>query len=140
MLVNLSDRIFIWIRKSVYYHRNGVTYATKATSFKEIKTMEDDANGNTLASNPAEDLNHNLTSSLVDAKPELVTEKIKEDQPIPKIIPSGYKSIGSNLKAWYNKKYLGGYRQKISLIEYFNAETQTPTPQEARNQKVIIAH
>ena len=99
--------------------------------------MEDDANGNTLASNPVENLNHYLTSSLVDAKPELVTEK---DQQIPKIIPSGYKSIGSNLKAWYNKKYLGGYRQKISLIEYFNAETQTPTPQEARNQKVIIAH
>ena len=46
--------------------------------------------------------------------------------------------VNSQLKSWYNKKYLGGYRRKISLVEYFNAETQTPTAQEIKSQNVRI--
>lgn len=99
--------------------------------------MGDDANENTLVLNPVEATIQDLDDLLVDAATDQIVEK-KQIQHTPKeIIPTTITSVNSDLKGWYNKKYLGGYRQKISLVEYFNAESQTPTPQEIRNQKVL---
>lgn len=99
--------------------------------------MADDANGETAALNPIENTIQELDNLLVDSVADQAVEK-KDAQLIPKnVIPTGIKTINSDLKSWYNKKYLGGYRQKVSLTEYFNAETQTPTPQEIRNQHVL---
>jgi hypothetical protein len=41
-------------------------------------------------------------------------------------------TVYSDLRGWYNKKYLGGFRNKSTLKEYFNAEAQTVTAQEKK--------
>jgi len=40
--------------------------------------------------------------------------------------------LNVDLSKSYRKPYLGGYRNKITKIEYFHASTQTTTPQEKR--------
>lgn len=40
--------------------------------------------------------------------------------------------LNVDLSKWYRKPYLGGYRNKITKVEYFHASTQTTTPQEKR--------
>ncbi|KAJ3417499.1 hypothetical protein HDV05_003363 [Chytridiales sp. JEL 0842] len=41
--------------------------------------------------------------------------------------------ITSDLNQWLRKRYMGGYRDKRSGVEYFHACSQTPTPQEIRD-------
>lgn len=42
--------------------------------------------------------------------------------------------LHSRLDEWHRKKYLGGYRDRRTQVEYFHAQTQTTTPQEIRAQ------
>ncbi|KAJ3282379.1 hypothetical protein HK104_010918 [Borealophlyctis nickersoniae] len=46
-------------------------------------------------------------------------------------------AIRSRLEEWYRKKYLGGFRSRKTGVEYFHAETQTPTPQEIKAMKAL---
>ena len=41
-------------------------------------------------------------------------------------------TLNADFSKWYRKPYLGGYRNKITKVEYFHASTQTTTPQEKR--------
>ncbi|KAI8854234.1 hypothetical protein BC829DRAFT_439341 [Chytridium lagenaria] len=41
-------------------------------------------------------------------------------------------SISSDISTWLRKPFLGGYRNRETGIEYFNATSQTPTPQEVK--------
>ncbi|ORX54713.1 hypothetical protein BCR36DRAFT_581599, partial [Piromyces finnis] len=64
-------------------------------------------------------------------------EKIDEDEEIENSeegnneYPFSY-GLNVDLSKWYRKPYLGGYRNKITNVEYFHASTQTTTPQEKR--------
>lgn len=40
--------------------------------------------------------------------------------------------IKSNLYTWYNKPYMGGFKDAKKSIEFFHAVTQTPTAQEKK--------
>lgn len=42
--------------------------------------------------------------------------------------------LKSNLKTWFRKQYLGGYRHKENGVEFFHATTQTTTAQELHAQ------
>jgi hypothetical protein len=98
--------------------------------------MGDVANGDAVAIEPMDHTIQELDDLLVNSAAPPALEKT----PRKEVIHSAIKTVSSNLKGWYNKQYLGGYRQKVSAIEYFNAETQTPTPQEIRNQNVFIIY
>ncbi|KAI9094836.1 hypothetical protein DFS34DRAFT_627404 [Phlyctochytrium arcticum] len=43
--------------------------------------------------------------------------------------------LHARLDEWHHKRFLGGYRDARSDVEYFHAETQTPTPQEIRAKR-----
>ncbi|KAJ3192659.1 hypothetical protein HK101_006179, partial [Irineochytrium annulatum] len=58
-----------------------------------------------------------------ESEPEAVIEKLTRDQLI------------SDISTWYHKKYVGGFRHKETGVEYFNASSQTPTPQEIKAAK-----
>jgi hypothetical protein len=100
--------------------------------------MSEDASGDAVVIHPVEKTIQELDDLLVNSSSHPVLQK-KDIKKFPKdVIPSKISTVKSDLKSWYNKKYFGGYRQKVSEIEYFNAETQTTTPQEIRNQNVLL--
>ena len=53
-------------------------------------------------------------------------------------VPQIASKIKSNLRQWFNKSYLGGFKHKQNGMEYFHAETQTLTAQELRNEVSLI--
>ncbi|KAJ3218262.1 hypothetical protein HDU67_006235 [Dinochytrium kinnereticum] len=40
--------------------------------------------------------------------------------------------LASDVSKWYRKTYMGGFRNRQTGVEYFNASSQTPTPQEIK--------
>ncbi|KAJ3043905.1 hypothetical protein HDV00_003944 [Rhizophlyctis rosea] len=55
--------------------------------------------------------------------------------PAPPAAPSPLQPPGAlhtRLEKWYRKRYIGGFRNRQNGVEYFHAETQTPTPMELK--------
>ncbi|KAJ3184315.1 hypothetical protein HDU87_005163 [Geranomyces variabilis] len=57
-----------------------------------------------------------------------------EPQAVPSVEDELFESTGlrSRLDQWHRKRYWGGFRDRRTDVEYFHADTQTPTPQEIK--------
>ncbi|KND00311.1 uncharacterized protein SPPG_04636 [Spizellomyces punctatus DAOM BR117] len=66
-----------------------------------------------------------VAASSLPAAPDEVTEAEIDDL-------FARTGLHTRLDEWHQKRYYGGYRDRRSEVEYFHAETQTPTPQEIR--------
>ncbi|KAI9355623.1 hypothetical protein DFJ73DRAFT_824423 [Zopfochytrium polystomum] len=58
---------------------------------------------------------------------------LNQQQPLSR--PLGPDEIATDLSQWYRKRYLGGFRNKKTGVEYFHAFSQTPTAQEIKDAK-----
>ncbi|KAJ3157147.1 hypothetical protein HDU89_002558 [Geranomyces variabilis] len=57
-----------------------------------------------------------------------------EPPAVPSVEDELFESTGlrSRLDQWHRKRYRGGFRDRRTDVEYFHADTQTPTPQEIK--------
>ncbi|KAL7750924.1 hypothetical protein RI367_003503 [Sorochytrium milnesiophthora] len=81
------------------------------------------------------DAESKLQPALNAATNTTTTESQDEPAAAPEAAPTEAKPVGSN--TLFNKRYLGGYRDKRSGTEYYHAATQTMTPMERRKLRTV---